>query len=99
MIQFLGLLKNPLTKIIAEKTFGAIQHKLDKDKIIKKFNEKKTIFKYDFCIIDKIFKNTPNNKILHKAYLEGFKFEKRNHKKINFILLRYEEMFTMWQII
>ena len=35
MIQFLGLLKNPLTKIIAEKTFGAIQHKLDKDKIIK----------------------------------------------------------------
>ena len=36
MIQFLGLLKNPLTKIIAEKTFGAIQHKLNKDAIIKK---------------------------------------------------------------
>lgn len=35
MIHLLGLLKNPLTKIIAEKTFGAIQHKLDKDKIIK----------------------------------------------------------------
>ena len=35
MIQFLGLLKNPLTKIIAEKTFGAIQHKLKKDQIIK----------------------------------------------------------------
>ena len=35
MIPFLGLLKNPLTRIIAEKTFGAITHKLDKDKIIK----------------------------------------------------------------
>ena len=35
MIQFLGLLKNPLTKIIAEKTFGAISHKLKKDAIIK----------------------------------------------------------------
>ena len=35
MIQFLGLLKNPLTKIIAEKTFGAITHKLKKDAIIR----------------------------------------------------------------
>ena len=31
----LPLLKNPLTKIIADKTIGAIQHKLEKDKIIK----------------------------------------------------------------
>ena len=30
-----ALLKNPLTKIIAEKTFGAISHKLQKDKIIR----------------------------------------------------------------
>ncbi|AXH71397.1 hypothetical protein P119_gp48 [Pelagibacter phage HTVC119P] len=30
-----ALLKNPLTKIIAEKTFGAITHKLQKDKIIR----------------------------------------------------------------
>ena len=29
------LLKNPLTKIIAEKTFGAIKHKLEKDKIVR----------------------------------------------------------------
>ena len=35
MIQFLGLLKNPFVKIIAEKTVGAITHKLEKDKIIK----------------------------------------------------------------
>jgi|TARA_R100000353_G_scaffold117332_1_gene83685 hypothetical protein len=35
MIQFLGLLKNPFVKIIAEKTVGAISHKLEKDKIIK----------------------------------------------------------------
>ncbi len=35
MIQFLGLLKNPFVKIIADKTFGAITHKLEKDKIIK----------------------------------------------------------------
>ena len=35
MIQFLGLLKNPFVKIIAEKTVGAISHKLQKDKIIK----------------------------------------------------------------
>jgi|TARA_R100000750_G_scaffold15229_1_gene10010 hypothetical protein len=35
MIPLLGLLKNPLTRIIAEKTFGAITHKLEKDKIIK----------------------------------------------------------------
>ena len=35
MIQFLGLLKNPFVKIIAEKTVGAITHKLVKDKIIK----------------------------------------------------------------
>lgn len=32
---WLTLLKNPLTKIIAEKTFGAIQHKLQKDKIVR----------------------------------------------------------------
>ena len=31
----LPLLKNPLTKIIADKTIGAIQHKLEKDNIIK----------------------------------------------------------------
>ena len=31
---WLALLKNPLTKIIAEKTFGAISHKLQKDKIL-----------------------------------------------------------------
>ena len=35
MIQFLGLLKNPLTKLVAEKTFGAIQHKLKKDAVIR----------------------------------------------------------------
>ena len=35
MIQFLALLKNPFTKLIAEKTFGAITHKLKKDAIIK----------------------------------------------------------------
>ena len=35
MIQFLGILKNPLFKLVANKTIGAIQHKLDKDKIIK----------------------------------------------------------------
>ena len=35
MIQLLGLLKNPFVKIIADKTFGAITHKLEKDKIIK----------------------------------------------------------------
>ena len=35
MIPLLGLLKNPLTKIIAEKTFGAITHKLKKDAIIR----------------------------------------------------------------
>ena len=35
MIPFLALLKNPLTKIIAEKTFGAINHKLEKDKILR----------------------------------------------------------------
>ena len=35
MIQLLGLLKNPLTKLIAEKTIGAVTHKLKKDAIIK----------------------------------------------------------------
>ena len=35
MIQFLGLLKNPLTKLIAEKTIGAVTHKLKKDAIIR----------------------------------------------------------------
>jgi len=30
-----ALLKNPLAKIIAEKTFGAISHKLAKDKIVR----------------------------------------------------------------
>ena len=35
MIQLLGLLKNPFVKIIADKTIGAITHKLEKDKIIK----------------------------------------------------------------
>ena len=32
---WLKLLSNPLTKIIANKTIGAIQHKIEKDKIIK----------------------------------------------------------------
>ena len=35
MIQFLGLLKNPITKLIAEKTIGAVTHKLKKDAIIR----------------------------------------------------------------
>ena len=35
MLPFLSLLKNPLVKIVADKTIGAIQHKLEKDKIIK----------------------------------------------------------------
>ena len=35
MIQFLGFLKNPIFKFAAEKTMGAINHKLQKDKIIK----------------------------------------------------------------
>ena len=35
MIQLLGLLKNPITKLIAEKTIGAVTHKLKKDAIIK----------------------------------------------------------------
>jgi hypothetical protein len=30
-----GLLNNPITKLITEKTVGAISHKLEKDKIIK----------------------------------------------------------------
>jgi|TARA_A100001015_G_scaffold24927_1_gene28031 hypothetical protein len=32
---WLKLLSNPITKLIANKTIGAIQHKLEKDKIIK----------------------------------------------------------------
>ena len=36
MLNFLvPILKNPLTRIVANKTLGAIQHKLEKDKIIK----------------------------------------------------------------
>ena len=35
MIQFLALLKNQYLKNIANKTIGAITHKLEKDKIIK----------------------------------------------------------------
>ena len=36
MLNFLvTILKNPLTRIVANKTIGAIQHKLEKDKIIK----------------------------------------------------------------
>ena len=30
-----GLLNNPIAKIVTEKTVGAIQHKIDKEKIIK----------------------------------------------------------------
>ena len=30
-----GLLNNPITKLVAEKTIGAVQHKMEKDKIIK----------------------------------------------------------------
>ena len=32
---WLKLLSNPLTKIIADKTIGAIQHKMEKDKIVR----------------------------------------------------------------
>ena len=32
---FLALLKNPLTKLIAEKTIGAVTHKLKKDAVIR----------------------------------------------------------------
>ena len=36
MLNFvLPLLKNPLTKIVVDKTVGAIQHKMEKDKIIR----------------------------------------------------------------
>ena len=36
MLNFiLPLLKNPVTKILVDKTVGAIQHKMDKDKIIR----------------------------------------------------------------
>ena len=36
MLNFLvPILKNPLTRIVANKTIGAIHHKLEKDKIIK----------------------------------------------------------------
>ena len=35
MIPFLGLLKNPLFRLIANKTVGAISHKLKKDEIVK----------------------------------------------------------------
>lgn len=35
MIHLLKLVNNPLTKMIASKTWGAINHKLQKDKIIK----------------------------------------------------------------
>ena len=38
MLNFLlPLLKNPLTRIVANKTIGAIQHHLDKEKIINIF--------------------------------------------------------------
>ena len=30
-----GLLSNPITKLVADKTIGAISHKMEKDKIIK----------------------------------------------------------------
>ena len=35
MIHLLGLLKNPLFRMIGSKTIGMISHKLEKDKIIK----------------------------------------------------------------
>ena len=35
MLPFLGILKNPIFRLVADKTIGAISHKLEKDKIIK----------------------------------------------------------------
>ena len=36
MVNFvLPLLKNPLTRIVVDKTVGAIQHKMEKDKIVR----------------------------------------------------------------
>ena len=35
MIHLLGFFKNPLFKLVADKTIGAVSHKLEKDKIIK----------------------------------------------------------------
>ena len=36
MLNFvLPLLKNPLTRIVVDKTVGAIQHKMEKDKIVR----------------------------------------------------------------
>ena len=36
MLNFiLPILKNPLTRIVADKTIGAIQHKIEKNKIIR----------------------------------------------------------------
>ena len=36
MLNFiLPILKNPLTRIVADKTIGAIQHKMEKNKIIR----------------------------------------------------------------
>ena len=32
---WLALLKNPLTKLVAEKTIGAVTHKLKKDQIVR----------------------------------------------------------------
>ena len=44
MIHLLGLLKNPLFRMIGSKTIGMISHKLEKDKIIKaKENNNKKI--------------------------------------------------------
>ena len=35
MLSILGFLKNPLFQLVAQKTVGAISHKIEKDKIVK----------------------------------------------------------------
>lgn len=68
-------------------------NKIEKKKIYEQSNDidKKII---SFCFIDEILRKHLKKHQLHLAYLKAFQYEKRDHTKINFILLTADDFFA-----
>ena len=86
-LDFLSKNKSIFTFCIRKKEEKYIKNKIIQKKIFDAFNLK-------FIYIDSLLDQKNRKQLLHKIYLKGFKSEKRDHRKVYFLPITADEIYS-----
>lgn len=86
-LDFLSKNKSIFTFCVKKNEEKYVKNKIIKKKIFDKFNLK-------FIYIDSLLNLNNRKQLLHKIYLKGFRSEKRDHRKVYFLPITADEIYS-----